>query len=288
MSDTTRGLLWMLGTIVSFSLMAVSGRELAGELDTFEIMLFRSCLGVIIVTAVIAATGRWAELHTSIIGQHTLRNCTHFIGQNLWFLALAYIPLAQVFALEFTTPLWVILLSPFFLGEKFTPLRLVCALLGFVGILLITRPGTIPMNVGVFAGASCAIFFALTIIMTKRLTRQDSIACIMFYLTVIQLVLGLVAAGYDGDITLPNATTLPHVILIGLCGLAAHFCYTKALSLAPATVVSPMDFARLPTIAIIAWILYAESLDIYVFVGAVVIFAGNYFNIWSETRAKRA
>jgi len=286
MSDTARGLMWMIGTIVSFSLMAVSGRELAGQLDTFEIMLFRSILGLIIVTSIIAMTRRWNELRTQRIGQHALRNVSHFIGQNLWFLALAYIPLAQVFALEFTTPLWVILLSPLLLGERFTSVRLICALMGFIGILLITRPGTIPLNVGVVAGASSAIFFALSVILTKRLTRTDSIACIMFYLTLMQLFFGLITAGYDGDITLPNASTLPHVILIGLGGLSAHFCYTKALSLAPATVVSPVDFARLPTIAVIGWLLYSETLDAFVFVGAVVIFAGNYFNIWSETRKK--
>ncbi|MFK7875266.1 MAG: DMT family transporter [Paracoccaceae bacterium] len=287
MSDTMRGLIWMLGTIVSFSAMAVSGRELAGALDTFEIMLYRSMFGLIVVVAIIAVTNRWSELRTHRFGAHVLRNITHFTGQNLWFYALAFIPLSQVFALEFTTPLWVLLLSPLLLGERFTSIRLVSALLGFAGILFVAQPGTTSLSTGVLAAASCAIFFALSVILTKRLTTTDSIACIMFYLTLVQLFLGLVTAGYDGNITLPTWQALPYVLAIGLCGLSAHFCYTKALSLAPAAVVSPIDFGRLPTIAIVGWLIYAEPLDPWIFLGAAIIFLGNYLNIWSETR-KRA
>ena len=124
--------------------------------------------------------------------------------------------------------------------------------------------------------------------LTKRLTRTDTVACILFYLTTTQLVMGLLAAGFDGDITLPDADSLPYVIAVGLGGLMAHFCYTKALSYAPATVVSPIDFGRLPTIAVAAWLIYGETVDIWVFVGAAIIFGGNYLNIWTETRRPKA
>ena len=86
---------------------------------------------------------------------------------------------------------------------------------------------------------------------------------------------------------LPSANSLPYLVLIGICGLLAHFCLTKALSIAPATVVVPIDFARLPIIAIVAMVLYGEALDLWVFVGAGIIFAGNYLNIWTETRRAR-
>lgn len=121
---------------------------------------------------------------------------------------------------------------------------------------------------------------------TKRLTRTQSITCILFWLTTMQLVMGLVMAGYDGDVMLPSATTLPWLVLIGLAGLLAHFCLTNALKIAPATVVVPIDFIRLPTIAVVGMLLYKESIDIWVFVGAAVIFAGNYLNIWFETRRR--
>ncbi|MEP4198087.1 MAG: DMT family transporter [Aliishimia sp.] len=287
MSDTLKGIVWMLGTIVSFSLMAVAGRELTGILDTFEIMMYRSIVGIIAMVAVITVMKKWPEVRTHNIGTHFLRNFTHFTGQNLWFFAVTAIPLAQVFALEFTTPLWVLLLSPLLLGERLTLVRLGCALLGFFGILLVTRPDTMTeLNLGVATAASCAIFFALTIIMTKRLTRTDTVACILFYLTTIQLIFGVITAGWDGDIAVPSGVPLIWAVVIGFAGLMAHFCYTNALRLAPASVVTPMDFARLPTIAVVAYLAYAEVIDPMVFVGGLLIFAGNYLNIWTEMRRK--
>lgn len=100
-----------------------------------------------------------------------------------------------------------------------------------------------------------------------------------------QLVMGTMMAGYDGEIALPTATTLPWVILIGVAGVIAHYSLTSALAIAPATVVVPIDFIRLPTIAVIAMLVYGELIDFWVFIGAVLIFAGNYFNIWVETKS---
>jgi drug/metabolite transporter (DMT)-like permease len=156
--------------------------------------------------------------------------------------------------------------------------------MGFVGILIVARPDMAGINIGVIMAAIAAICFAFTTIFTKRLTRTQSITCILFYLTALQLIFGLVMAGYDGDIALPDAQTLPWLILIGVAGLLAHFCIANALSIAPATVVMPIDFIRLPVIAIVGMLFYAEAVDIWVFVGAAIIFAGNYLNIWVETR----
>ena len=114
---------------------------------------------------------------------HLVRNAAHFTGQNLWFYAVTLIPLAQVFALEFTSPIWVIVLSPLILGERLTPVRALAALMGFVGILIVARPSVDSLNPGVISAASCAIFFALTMMLTKRLTRQESITSILFWLT---------------------------------------------------------------------------------------------------------
>ncbi|MGA9433145.1 MAG: DMT family transporter [Roseobacter sp.] len=276
----------MIGAIASFSTMAVAGREVAVELDTFEIMMYRSLFGVVIVAGIGALAGTLHQINTQNMGLHAMRNLAHFTGQNLWFYAVTVIPLAQVFALEFTSPLWVIVLSPLILGERLTPMRAFAAIMGFIGILIVARPDIAGINSGVITAASSAIFFALTMMFTKRLTRSQSITCILFYLTTMQLVFGLVMAGYDGDIAVPTTTALPFVLLIGAAGLLAHFCITNALALAPATVVVPIDFIRLPAIAIIGMLLYGEALDIWVFAGAAIIFTGNYLNIWSETRPK--
>jgi drug/metabolite transporter (DMT)-like permease len=274
----------MIGAVFSFTAMAVAGRELGATYDTFEIMMYRSAIGFVIVCTLALGTGSYRQIGTGALRTHLIRNVFHFTGQNLWFYAVTIIPLAQVFALEFTTPLWVIVLSFFLLGERFTPVRALAALMGFAGILIVARPDMAGLNAGVLAAASCAIFFALTYVFTKRLTKTQTITAIMFYLTAFQLVFGLITAGYDGDIALPTLTSLPWLMLVACCGLLAHFCIAKALTIAPATVVAPVDFARLPLVAIAAYLLYAEAIDPLVFVGAAVIFAGNYLNIWMETR----
>ena len=285
MSDILRAALWMTGAIVSFSSMAVAGRAVAFELDTFEIMMYRSFVGVIIVIAVSGIAGTQSQITRRSLGMHFFRNAAHFAGQNLWFFSLTLIPLAQVFALEFTSPLWVLVLSPLVLGERLTKMRTIAAVLGFVGILIVARPGATPINAGVIAAALSAIGFAFSIMLTKRLTRTESITCILFYLTTMQAVFGIVFAGWDMDVTLPSIQSAPWLILIGCAGLMAHFCLTTALSIAPATVVVPIDFVRLPVIAVIGMMFYNESLDAFVFLGAMVIFGGNYLNILNETRS---
>ena len=275
----------MLGAIASFTTMAVAGREASSDLDTFEIMMYRSFIGIVIVAVVAGVTGTWKEITKRHIGTHFIRNAAHFTGQNLWFYAVTVIPLAQVFALEFTSPLWVIILAPFILGERLTAIRALAAVMGFVGILIVARPDATSLNAGVIAAASSAIFFALTTMFTKRLTRTETVTCILAYLTVIQAIFGIICAGYDGDIATPTAQTWPYLLMIGCAGLVAHFCITKALTIAPAMVVVPIDFVRLPVIAVIGMLLYQEQLDVWVFVGAAIIFSGNYMNIWWETRS---
>ncbi len=283
---TLRAALWMIGAIASFSSMAIAGRAVSFQLDTFEIMMYRSLFGICIVLGVAGVAGTLGQVTRRHMGVHLLRNMAHFTGQNLWFYAVTVIPLAQVFALEFTSPLWVLVLSPLILGERLTKVRVIAALMGFGGILVVTRPGAESLNMGVVTAALSAVGFALSIVFTKRLTRSETITCILFYLTIMQAVFGIICAGWDGDIALPDATTLPWLLLIGCAGLLAHFCLTTALSIAPATVVVPIDFVRLPLIAVIGMAFYNEPLDIFVFLGAALIFAGNYYNLLTETRRK--
>lgn len=283
-----RAALWMMGAMLSFSAMGIAGRELAGRHDTFEIMLFRSGIGLVLVVGVALALGRLGEVSRQRLGGHLLRNTFHFAGQNLWFLALATVPLAQVFALEFTSPLWVILLAPLVLGERLTAPRVIAVALGFAGILIVTRPDPATIDTGTLAAAAAAMCFAATTLMTKALTRGESIVGILFWLTAMQLVMALACAGWDGQITLPDATTLPWLCLVGLCGVTAHLCLTTALSLAPATYVVPIDFVRLPLIAVVGAVVYAEAVDPFVILGGAVIFAGVMVNLWGARRPSRA
>lgn len=276
--------LWMTGSIFSFTAMAIAARSVSDVHDTFEIMMWRSVVGFCLVLAVAGALGRLFEIRRERLSEHLLRNVIHFTGQNLWFWALTMIPMAQVFALEFTSPIWVILLSPLVLGEKLTRARLLAAGMGFVGIWLVARPDFGALDPGVLAAAASALCFAATSLLTKKLTRGESIVSILFWLTLMQGVFGLLTAGLDGVIHLPTWQTLPWLMLIGFCGVLAHLCLTTALSLAPASYVIPIDFARLPVIAAVGMLFYAEPLDPYVLLGAAIIFLGNWANIRAETR----
>jgi drug/metabolite transporter (DMT)-like permease len=274
--------LWMLGAVASFSAMAVAGREAAHELDTFEIMIYRSALGLVIILAVVFFTGQGHRLSTARLPLHFLRNLFHFAGQNFWFLALSLIPLAQVFALEFSYPIIVALLSPMLLGERMSRSRLTATALGFIGILIVTRPSASSLSLGTVCALLAAVGFAGSAIATKVLTRTQAVINILFWLTVMQGVMGLVCAGLDGDIALPSLRIVPMLVVLGIAGLAGHLCLTMALSLAPAAVVTPMDFARLPVIALVGAIFYSESIDPFVIAGGSVIFAANYLNVRAE------
>lgn len=283
MSPILRAALWMTGAITSFSAMAVAGREVQAELDTFELMLYRSLIGFVIVAGWALASGRTGRISAQRLGLNALRNLSHFAGQNLWFFALASIPLAQVFALEFTSPLWVTALAPLVLGERLTRSRLLAALIGFAGILIIARPGAAEISPGLVAAALAAVGFAGSAVFTRKLTRDEATISILFWLTAMQAVFGLICAAADGAIALPSGATIPGVAVIAIAGLVAHFCLTTALSLAPATVVIPIDFTRLPLIALVGLLLYHEPLSPAVIVGAAVIIAANALNLRAES-----
>lgn len=280
--------MWMTGAIVSFSSMAVAGRAVRLELDTFELMMYRSFIGIFIVLTIGTLTGTLKQVRGDRLHIHFARNACHFAGQNLWFFAITLIPLAQVFAIEFTAPLWVTLLAPLILQERLTSIRAIAAVMGFVGILVVARPDPSNLDLGTVAAAVAAIGFAGTALFTKLLTRHETITSILFWLTIMQAVFGVVCALLmDGQITWPSSASWPWLILIGCAGLTAHFCLTRALSIAPAIIVMPMDFVRLPVIAVVGMLLYGEPLEVAVFAGAALVFGGNLLNLWAETRRSR-
>lgn len=273
----------MVGTIISFTLMAISGRAIMEEINTFELMLYRSVIGLLIVSAFITASNRgFSQLKTGIFKQHLLRNTIHYTGQNLWFYGIATIPLAQLVALEFTNPLWVALLAPLFLGEKLTRQRFIIVFIGFIGVLIVARPGLEPLKLGHLAAVLAAVGFALTNIATRKITGRDSVLALLFWMTLLQSIFSLFLS-LPGGIPWLSAVMWPWIIIMSITGLSAHFCLGKALSMAPATIVAPMDFFRLPISAIVGVTLYEESLMATVFIGGAVILLANYLNLRAKS-----
>lgn len=285
MKDEARAAGWMGGALLSFMAMAVGGRELAGGLSTFQILFFRSLVGLAVIALLLWRAG-WGQVRTQRPGLHLVRNVAHFGGQLGWFYGLGLIPLAEVFAIEFTAPIWTAAWAALLLGERVTGPRVAAIALGIAGLLVILRPGlqgVHPAALAVLAGAVC---YALAHTLTRRLAQGDTPLAVLFFMTLIQLPLGLIPslAGWRW----PTAAEWPWLLVVGLSAMSAHYCLTRALALADATVVVPMDFMRLPLIAVVGALLYREPLSAAVLAGAALMLLGNWINLRAEGRRRAA
>jgi drug/metabolite transporter (DMT)-like permease len=279
--------MWMTGTLLSFSVMAVAIRSLSGALSILEILTIRAALGLLIILAIMAVRPELRHsIRTKRIGLHLLRNGVHFVSQYMWALSLLLLPLATVFALEFTMPAWTILLAPFFLGERMTRSRIGAVILGIAGVLVIVRPGLATFQPASLMVLAAAFGYAINIIATKKLTATDSTFAIVFWMNAMQLVLGVLCVGVAG-VTFTGKIhweLAPAILAIGTAGLFAHYCMTNAFRAGDASLVVPLDFLRIPLIAVVGWWLYSEPLDIFVFAGAGLIISGILWNLRNETR----
>jgi len=275
--------LWMIGAVVSFSTMAVAGRAVFEELDVYQLMFYRSAISLPLILIFAAfSKGGLQQFRTRCIGLYIARNLSHLVGQFGWFFALAVIPLAQLFALEFTTPLWVAALAPLLLGERLSKMRLAAVALGFMGVLVVLRPGLADVSLGSVIMLIGAVGFAGSLMATKRMTVTEKPLTIIFYMALIQTPVGLLLA--INDLHWPTLVTGLWLILLAILGFTAHFCIIRAFSLADAIVVSPMDFLRLPIIAAVGVLIYGEALELWVFVGGALVLVGNYGNLMAERR----
>ena len=282
MNKLARVVLWMTGALLSFSAMAVSIRMLASRLNIFEILSIRSGTGLLIMLALLAARPDLRPLvRPSRMPLNFLRNVIHFGAQYCWAMALTLLPFATVFALEFTSPAWTALLAAWLLSERLTSSRIGAIILGLIGVVIILRPGLAVFNPAVLLVLLAAVGLAVVFIATKRLTATEPSFAIVFWMAAIQFPLGL--AGSDPFFTFKLGWwDIPAVLGIGIGGTTSHYCLSNAFRAGDATLVVPLDFLRVPVIALVGWAFFAESLDIWVFVGGFVIMAGLFWNLQVE------
>ena len=301
-SPLLRAILWMGVALLSFSAIAIAGRESGRVLPTTELIFWRSLIGVVVLGSIYRWHGSASDgPHTTVLPLHMVRSLVHYSAQYAWLYALTLIPLAELFALEFTSPLWVALLAPAFLGERLTVWRMAAAGIGFVGALLVVEPGLVSgrlqltASIGTFYAIAAAMGFAVSIILTKRLTRVDPALRILFWMQLLQGIIAIVILSVMGlrvgqsPLALTLSTPLHiwgWIALLGIAGLGAHFGLTRAIGLVDAIIVAPLDFLRLPLIAAVGAVFYAESLRPSVAIGTAVVVLGNAINLWAERRAK--
>lgn len=285
MNTPTKVAMWMAGAIVSFTLMGIAGRELSAELDTYGILFLRSVVGLFVVLTLMQING-WHLIKTQRLPTHLFRNVIHYGGQFGWFFGISLLPLAQVFALEFTVPMWGLLLAVVFLRERISASRIIALILGMIGVVVILRPGLIPINTAVIAVLLGAICYAIAHITTKSLVVKDSPLTILFYMTLIQLPIGAIASW--STFTIPSVALWPWVLVVGLTALSAHYCLARSLAIGDASIVLPIDFLRLPVVAVAAALLYAEPIDPWLFAGGAIMVAGNLISLNAERKRNQS
>jgi S-adenosylmethionine uptake transporter len=281
LSSSTEGVLWVFTTVFAFVVMAISVRHLSHRIEASEILFFRNLFSVVFtLPLVMAASG--AIYRTQKLRFHGVRALLQFGAQFSWVYALPLLPLAEITALEFTVPLWSAPLAILFLGERVSSARWTATILGFVGVLVILRPGLAVVSPAALIVLAGCIGFASAGVIVKYLTRSDDPRIIVLYSNLFQLP---VALGISLFVWVtPSWDDIPWIAAWGLAGLGAQHAMAQGLRRIDVTLATPIDFARLPLIALAGYALYDERVEVWVAVGALIIFASNYHALRAESR----
>lgn len=284
MQKPVRAALWMGCAVLMFSLMAVAVRELLRHMGVLEILFLRTVVTLLMVLAIVPRTGI-APLRTRRFGVHGTRALFHLGGQFCWMYAIGVLTLATVFAIEFTMPVWVAVLAVALLGERMNQGRVVMLVLGLAGIAVILRPQAGGFHPATLVMVLGSLFYAANMIQTKRLSATDSPLAVLFWMSVVQLPITFLGAMPEW--VTPVLADLPWVLAIGAGSFVAHYSLTRAMKLGDATLIVPIDFVRLPLIAVIGNMFYGEPFDVFILAGAAIIFAGTYYSLARESRMAR-
>jgi drug/metabolite transporter (DMT)-like permease len=192
--------------------------------------------------------------------------------------------LAQVISIEFTMPIWNAILAAVFLKERVGPWKTIAVVTGLIGVAIIVRPFGGAVNAGQLIALAAAMGFAVSVIMVKVLTRTESATSVIFWMMLIQSLMGIVPGTLVWQ--WPTAHAWMWVVVIAFVGTYSHYCMTRALMHADATTVVPMDFLRVPLAALTGWLVYAEGIDLFTALGAAAILFGNLLNLKGATAKK--
>lgn len=278
-----QAVLWFCGTMAGFAAMAISARQLQTTMSTFEILFFRSLIGILAVLPFIIRS-RFADLRMTNVKFHGARALVQFCAQICWMYGIAYLTLSDLTAIEFSVPVFTAVLAVIFLGEKMWRHKWIATLLGFAGVLIILQPEGSAFSVAGFVMLLGSALYSGSGILVKFLTRTETPQGIIFWMNSLQLPLGLIPAVFIFDWVTPGVADIPWILAWGLAGLMAHYTMARALSLADITIIFPLDFLRLPLMALLGYLLYAEAISPWTAVGGIVIFAANYYSVREESR----
>ena len=286
LSANLRGFIWITLSTFAFMSMVMIVRHISDRYNTGELAFWRALIGLALLAPIFVRSG--SDLfRTRQFGFHLLRNVMHFVGVAGWFYAISRMNLSTGMALQFTVPLFTILLAIVFLREKVDPARWVATLIGFAGVLVILRPGVEPVTLAAIAALVSALGYGAANIATKVLMRNCSSDTIVFYMNVMHLPMALCAAWAMGGISIPAIPDIPWLVGLAASATLAHWLLAKALGEADASLIIIVDFTKLPWVTLGAFVFFGEAPVIWAWIGGLVIFASTVYIVRRAARAAR-
>jgi len=280
MSNAAKGAWWMIAAAGALTAMAICIRYL----PTYSVLLMiflRNVINLVLMTPSMVRQGK-AIFRTERLGTHAIRNAFLYSGNVAWFFGVTKISLADVAALQFTSPLFTAIIAAALLGERIGGHRMVAILVGFAGSLIIIRPGIIPLNIGTLSILLAAFLYSCAHVVTKLLSNTESGSTVVFYMSVTILIYSAIPAAFIWQT--PAWADMPAMIGLGITGYATHYCITRSLAVGDASFVIVFDFMRLPFSVALGWMLFTEVLDAWTAAGALIIFATGYYSTVREAK----
>lgn len=280
-----RGIVLMCVSTIAFSIMHGLVRYISTEMHPFQIAFFRNVFGLVFLLPLIVRSN-FVIFQSKSIGLHALRGVINIIAMLMFFTALSISPLAKVTALSFTAPIFMAVLSFFILAERFRLHRWMAIITGFLGMLIILRPGLVVIDTGALLVIGSASLWAVTMILIKILSRTESSVSIAAWMGIF---LGLFSIGPALWVwQSPSLVDIGWLLLIGLFGSMAQVSLAQSLKETDPTAIMPFDFLKLIWTALIGIWFFAEIPDIFTWIGAAVIFSSGLYIAHRERRSPAA
>ncbi len=279
-SQPTLAIAFMVGSSFVNTIMLSAVKELAGELHPFEIAFFRSMFGFLVLLPIVWRSGGLSVLRTDQPGLHVLRSALNAGGMLLFFLSLSLAPLATVSAIGFASPLFAALLAIVFLGEKVGIRRWSGLIIGFVGTVVILRPGMGIIDTGAWVALASSLLWAGAMVIIKRLTGTDSPLAITTWAALGVGIFCLPAALLVWK--WPTPEQWMWLLLIGTLGSIIQYTLARAFELADTTVVLPFDFLKLVWASLLGFLLFSEIPDPWAWAGGTIIFCSAVYIAYRE------
>lgn len=283
-SQPLRAAMLMLGSTVFFALMAVAIRLASATLHTFEIAFFRNFFGLMAALPLLLRHGP-DLLRTTQLPRYLVRCIIGVVSMMAGFWAIGHLPLAQAVALSYSTPIFVTIAAVLFLHEQVRARRWAAVALGFVGVIIIVRPGSDSFTAGSLIALAAAVLSGIVAIQIKQLSKVEPADRIVFYTTLLWVPMSLLPA-----LTVwkwPHGMAWVWVIAAGVLGTGGHMLWTRALKLGDVSALTPISFMQLPIVAAAGWLLFREPLDRWTALGAGVIFIANAYIAHREAQLAR-